>query len=735
MQKSYGSSNRWAHWAVALLLAIFTAQVAHSQSAAQRHTLQTMTGVARTHANTTGTQASNTSLSQPHGLAWDASGDLYIADTDNHRVLEVDTSGAISTVAGTGTQGYSGDGGEATSAQLDSPAGIVLSSSGDLYIADSHNNRIRKITSGVITTVAGNGTAGYSGDSGTAITAGLHTPTALALDSSGNLYIADTGNHCIRKVSAGIITTIAGTGVQGYSNDGVLATTALLSSPSGVAVDRSLNIYISDTGNQRIRLIDNSTGIISTLAGTGTQGYSSDGMATLARPYGLAVSNSGVVYFADSDNNVIRMISGGQVTTLAGSGTQGNSGDTGSSTSATLDTPLAVALFNDAVAIADTNNETVRLVSSSGINTISGQKNGPESLVLSGSSTITYGTGTITGTFSNGTQIASGSCLFLDGLGSSPTTLATQAFSSNVASYSTSKLTGGTHYLIASYAGDSNNAAVVSSVFVLTVAKASSTTTLNASSSLLEYGATETLTATVVSSVGVTPTGTVSFYDGSTLLNSTGATLSSSGVATLAIATLSSGTHNITAVYSGDTNYQSSTSTAVTITLQTSDFTMSASQSALSILPSGTSSYTLTVTPSGTTFLYPISFTVSGLPDGVTASFSPSTVAAGSAESKVAVTFTASSQARMLPPASAPWRRGALALCLLVLCFGRKMRKTARHIHGSTWIALAVLALTSLFTACGGRGFFTHKGVSYTVTITASGGTYSHTSNVTLTVQ
>ncbi|MGD0500985.1 MAG: putative Ig domain-containing protein, partial [Bryobacteraceae bacterium] len=250
-------------------------------------------------------------ISAPYGVTVDGSGNLYIAQQG--AVRKVSPSGIITTVAGNGIPGYSGDGGPATSAQLNTPHGMAVDGSGNLYIADANNHRIRKVSvGGIITTVAGNGGYGYSGDGGSAVTAGLPYPYGVALDGSGNLYVTDLNNNRIRKVSVGgIITTVAGTGTQGFSGDGAVATGAKLSGPQGVAVDGSGNLYIADTMNSRIRKVS-SSGIITTVAGNGTFGYSGDGGpatgAQFNHPVGVAVDSSGNLYIADEDNNSVRVI-------------------------------------------------------------------------------------------------------------------------------------------------------------------------------------------------------------------------------------------------------------------------------------------------------------------------------------------------------------------------------------------------------------------------------------------
>jgi sugar lactone lactonase YvrE len=213
----------------------------------------------------------------------------------------------IATVAGGGAS--LGDNGPATSAQLALPDGIAVDSGGNLYVADWGNNRIRKVSNGVITTVAGTGTRGFGGDNGLATGAQLANPQGVAVDSAGNLYIADFGNASIRKVSNGIITTVAGNGTPGFSGDNGPATSAQLYLPYGVAVDSAGNLYIGDSGNNRVRKVSN--GAISTVAGNGTFGFSGDHgpptSAQLANPYGVAIDSAGNLYIGDSGNSRIRV--------------------------------------------------------------------------------------------------------------------------------------------------------------------------------------------------------------------------------------------------------------------------------------------------------------------------------------------------------------------------------------------------------------------------------------------
>ena len=321
-----------------------------------------------------GGPAVNAQLNEPRGVAVDSSGNLYIADTGNRVIRRVSAGGTITTIAGNGTFGYSGDGGPASDAEITSAIGIAVDAGGNLYIADIYNQRIRKVSAaGIITTIAGDGLFGFSGDGGPAASAHLGSPAGVALDASGNLYIADSYNYRIRKVSAaGIITTVAGNGFNNYSGDGGAAANAQLSEPEGVAVDGAGNVYIADPANQRVRKVS-ADGVITPVAGAGSAGYSGDGgpaaSAQLYHPIGIALDASGNLYIADALNSVIRAVSvAGAITTVAGNGTAGFSGDGGSAASAQLFRPNGVAV--DAAGnlyIADTNNNRIRKVSAEGI--------------------------------------------------------------------------------------------------------------------------------------------------------------------------------------------------------------------------------------------------------------------------------------------------------------------------------------------------------------------------------
>jgi uncharacterized protein (TIGR03437 family) len=305
-------------------------------------------------------------LNAPGALAVDSAGNLFIADTWNNRIREV-SNGVITTVAGNGSLAFGGDNGPATGAQL-TAAGLAVDSAGNLYIADSYNSRIRKVSNGVITTVVGNGTFAFGGDNGPATSAQLQAE-GVAVDSAGNLYVI--GGSRVRKVSNGVITTVAGGGFS-LGGDNGPATSAQFNSPGALAVDSASGLYIAD--GYRVRKVSN--GVIATVAGNGTNGSSGDnGPATSAqlRAGSLAVDSAGNLYIADTLNNRIRKVSNGAITTVAGNGSPGFGGDNGPATSAQLYYPGGIVLDSaGSLYIADTYNSRIRKVANGVITTVAG---------------------------------------------------------------------------------------------------------------------------------------------------------------------------------------------------------------------------------------------------------------------------------------------------------------------------------------------------------------------------
>jgi len=276
-------------------------------------------GIAGRSVSASGSAAAGPGLSHPSAVALDPTGNIYVLDQASSTVSRFSPStGSLTIVAGSpaGLSGYSGDNGKATGAQLNLPSGMAFDSLGNLYIADTANNRIREVaaSTGVITRVAGNGTAGYSGDAGPAAAAQVSRPAAVATDSKGNVFIADTGNAVIRKldVTTGNISTVAGDGILGFAGDNAAATSAQLNEPKGIAVDPHGDLFVADSGNQRIREVNARTGVISTIAGDQTQGYAGDGgpssRAELNNPSATAIDASGNLYIADAGNGVVRKV-------------------------------------------------------------------------------------------------------------------------------------------------------------------------------------------------------------------------------------------------------------------------------------------------------------------------------------------------------------------------------------------------------------------------------------------
>lgn len=321
-----------------------------------------------------GRPAWGATLARPSGLAFDRSGNLYVADTDNNRIRRVRAgTGVIETVAGTGEWGFSGDGGPARSATFAVPTALALDADGNLLVCDVENNRVRKVDLGtfVVTTVAGNGAASSTGDGGPAASASLHTPAALAVAASGDLYVAEGGGNRVRRVAraTGVISTVAGTGTAGFSGDGGPATSAQLDAPLGLALDPSGGLFVADTFNARIRRIAPGSGVISTFAGNGDSGFSGDGGPAAAAgmsPRSLATDpdGTGLVVVEDSGNRVRRISFDTTVIfTVAGNGQYGFLGDLGPATSAALRMPFGTAVGPDGdLYVTDTENQRIRRV-------------------------------------------------------------------------------------------------------------------------------------------------------------------------------------------------------------------------------------------------------------------------------------------------------------------------------------------------------------------------------------
>jgi hypothetical protein len=534
-------------------------------------------------------------LKTPAGpSATDADGDVFIADTGNNVVRKITPAGVISVIAGTaGTAGYSGDGAAATAATLKAPAGVAADGFGNVYIADTGNNVIRLVNAnGIISTFAGTGTAGSSGTGVAPTTATLNGPTGLAVDITGNVYIADTNNNEIREVSSlnGLITTLAGSTSSGFGGDGTVSTgiTVALNTPGGLAVDTSSNLYIADTGNQVIRKITASTGIITSVAGMGTKGgYSGDGStataAQLSAPTAIALDAASDLFITDTGNNAIRRVSNGIITTIAGTpGIGGYAGDAGAATSAVLQAPTGVGV--DGVGnlyILDAGNNVLRKVSL----TTTPAGNFPDTIATNTSAVITK---TLTN-LGNVTLNLSGVAVTAPFTQQNTNSTTSLDCASTTSTTATSTVAAGsscnvgllfTPPAVANYTGtltltdDAANTAGSTQVENLTGKGVIALGTLSVSTPTVVYPAASVASITVAGSgTHGTPTGTVTYYlDGAA--TGTTATLVS-GAYNANLGSLGSGTHTFTVTYSGDTTYGSSTITTtftvtgMTVTLNT----------------------------------------------------------------------------------------------------------------------------------------------------------------------
>ena len=800
------------------------------------------------------TLATTVPLLLPAATVFDAQGNLYFVETGNHIVRKVTSADILTTVAGNGVQGFAGDGGAATAAELDSPAGLALDSAGDLFIADSHNQRIREVvaSTGVIRTIAGSGAAGFSGDGGAAILAQLDLPTALALDSAGNLFVADTRNHRVRRIAAatGVITTIAGNGTESFSGDGGLATAAAIDSPNGLALDASGNLYIADTHNGRVREVSATTGRIATIAGAGVvggavQSFSGDGAAAisagLALPRGLTMDAAGNLYLADSANQRIRRIStAGVITTVAGQGTEAFVGDGGSASAASLDSLRSVAISpTGLLTLADTGNQRVRQFDAQSapgpdIHTIAGLAvSSASTLSLTGASVNVYGSGSVTAMLTTATS-ATGSVTLLDASSGAQISLGSVSLSANSASFSTASLAAGVHSLLASYAGDASHGAATSSALAVTVTPLAITAVAN--SATIFYGqalpaltgslngvlaqdagkvaASFTTTAAVLSPVGsypiaatltgseasnytasvspasslsitqaasqtglsastnapglglpVTlnvqessttsgvPTGSVALLDGTTTL----ATLPlTTGAASFTTNSLVAGAHTLSASYFGDANFLPSSSATTSVAVAAaSDFTLTATGATTQSVPAGSAAtYNFSVAMVGAALSSPITLAVTGLPTGSTASISPTYIPPGGTGTSFMVTIqtplVALNRTQPLTPGAAGnGLRTLLAILLLpaiglarIRRCGRILARRDRSLSVLLFAGAMLLALATLATGCGDRVYTasqTTSSTSYTLTVTGtatgpSGAALQHTANVTLQV-
>ncbi len=516
-----------------------------------------------------GGSAANGGLSNPNQGAFDSAGNFYVADTGHNRIRRIDAgTGLVSTVAGTGEAGYGGDGGPATSAVLDQPQSVAIDAQGNLYISDFGNHRVREViaATGTIQTVAGNGSWGEGPMGYPATQTVVDGAYAVAFDAAGNFYIDDAGQNCIFKVtvSTGILTLFAGTQslTGSFSGDGGPATEATFNQPFGMAFDGDGNLVVADTGNNRIRSVDATTGVITTIAGNGTAGFSGDGGAAADAEFNTVLwiefDGAGNMYLADAANHRVRAIAKatGMVSTIAGDGAAGFSGDGGLATAAELSYPSGLALdAAGALFVADNHNGRIRKVSADSlaattINLSTSRAILPAGMPVTLTAQVTAATGaTPQGTvafFSDATEVGTQA---LDGTGTAAIALTP---------------TAGTHVMTAIYEGSATDRPAVSAGTPVAVYGITTTTTLSASAATLPYGQTLTLTSRVTAASGAVPTGSVVFSNGTAVLGS--GVLDGAGQATLAMLP-TIGAYSITASYAGNGTDLVSVSPAVNVTV------------------------------------------------------------------------------------------------------------------------------------------------------------------------
>lgn len=442
-------------------------------------------------------QSPASQLVRPVGAAYDAAGDLFIADANRNQVIEISVSGAVTVVAGDGTQGFVGDGRPAPAAELNEPTAVAVGADGTLYIADTGNQRIRAVQGGTISTFAGSGVRGFGGDGGAATAAALNRPVALALDASGALLICDQGNERVRRISGGKIATIAGNGTQGFTGDGAAATAAELSGPSGIAVTADGRVFIADTGNQRVRVVAKS-GVISTFAGTGVAGFGGEGgpavSARLNRPMGLAVDGVNELYVADENNHRLRRIgTDGTIVTVAGNGVQGPAADSAVAMSAPQDQPASVAVSSFGwPVIADASDGSVRLLFSDGKLYAPAGMSARTTTVTPSAANAVYGQAQANVDVVGSPAVPQGSVQILDG----STVIASGAVAQGAATILMPTLGAGTHIMTVRYAGDGLHPGSNAST---TIAVSPAPVTASASATTMSYGAqTPSLTGTLL---------------------------------------------------------------------------------------------------------------------------------------------------------------------------------------------------------------------------------------------
>lgn len=677
-----------------------------------------------------GTMATEASLREPTAVAEDVQGHIYLTDTDNHVVRRLEEDGTLSTVAGNGRQGFSGDGSSATAAELNTPTAVLVLSDGSFLIADTGNQRIRLVaTDGTIHPFAGGGSS--LGDGTAATQARLRKPVAIARDVVGNIYIADAADFRIRKVDLqGVITTVAGNGEQGSAGDNGPAIQAQLDAPSGIALDAAGQLYIVDRRNERVRVVS-VDGTIHTRVGAGILGFA-DGNAIssrLAKPRSVAIDANGDLWIADTGNQRLRKVSGDQIRTVAGSGEQGVSGTLPvAARQVVWNTPMGVLSRSDGtVWVAAKGNRQILSVAEAQMlfaDTPIGSQSVTQTLTLTNQGEAE---GTITWSLPPGFVLQGGSC------GSTTIVLAAHqscvmqlAFAPTAAaSFSDEALFSGAGFVAQRLRLMGQGLAATG-----TDRRISTSVSLSSGGTIAYLGDPIGLSAHVLTSQTGTPAGSVQFFDRGVLL---GAAALTQGGASWTETNVALGTHLYTAAYGGDTVFAPSVSSAVQVIVSAApDFGLqiaSGSKATQTVTAGDAALFQFVVQPLYGSFLQPVTFAVQGLPAGATAMFDPVAVVPGTSPQNVLMTV------KILPSIRTSrhlfFMPFALASLLFVpfVCFRRGR-------YGV--LSLAILLLIGCGGFRGGSGSKTSPGgtvQSYPLTIQATSGALSHTLSVSVEVQ
>jgi hypothetical protein len=608
---------------------------------------------------TTAGDALTTRLGSPRTVLYDAAGNLFVVDSRNNMVTRITPAGQLNLIAGTGREGYDGDGGAATKALLNRPMSIAIRSDGTLFIADTGNHCIRGVSpDGTITTVAGSGKPGDAGDGSDAKAARLRNPSGLAVDIDGTLLIADTGNHRIRRLTTnGTIVAVAGTGKEGDSGDGGPSASATFRRPAALLVLKDGRVLVADTDARRIRILL-SDGTIAPYSST-----------SFRSPEGMTLDASGSVVIADAQLQQVVQ------TAAAGSGVLTGNGKQGYLAGGSLNSPSSVASdASGGIAISDRGNHQVQHLALPTLDFGSipiGRTSAAQTLLLQNAADTPLQITSIalSSTFS---ITSNGNC------GNLPFELAAQAQCSLQLAFSPQ--TNGnaqTIGLIQSAAGPPSMLRLTG-VGVPGTNLATSRISLVSDGSISYSGAPIKLTATVVGSLLIPPTGNVVFQDGA---NNIATVPLAAGTATLSTAALTAGPHTLQAIYSGDSAYATSTSASISQTVVAApDFSLTTSASSYSSNANGSVTVPITLLPLNGTLNHPTTLTISGLPNGATATFTPSTFTLGG--DPVAVSLLIKIPATLAHQQSTPTvlltalllfgifplRRKRLPFFLLVLC-------------------------------------------------------------------